>query len=152
MAQAGVVRTHPEPYKAVYALETAKEFIKNAEEDMLRNDYNSAYGNSLHAMRMASSAVMFLDGYIAQTLDSATYYLKEKYVQLPADEWRQIELDDPTKRGLADRFAEALGRKKYDERQASARAVAVAREFVISVEKMVLMGSLAINEPYYRFE
>ena len=149
----GVVKVNPEPYKAMQAIETAKELLGHAEEILEEGDYETAYGNALNSMRMASSALMFMDGQIAQTLEMATEYIRSKYSRIPVDDWRAAEDKDPLKKGFVQWLLETLGiRKKEDYKAVTAKVVSAAKVFVLSVEQEVQGGKQPGFETFYRYE
>ncbi len=148
----GVIKVNPEPYKAMHAIETAKELLNSAEELLETGDYESAYGNALNAMRMASSALMFLDGQIAQTLETAVEYIKNTHSKIPVDEWRDAEYQDPLKKGILNRLFEIFGIRKSDDRARATKVVGVARVFILSIDEEIKGGKQPGFEVYHRYE
>lgn len=133
----GIVKTKPEPYRALESLEISRELLKNAERYFEEGRYLDAYNEALGAIRMSTAALMFIDGRIAPTLESATEYVREFYPQLNAEEWRRLELNSPQNRGAFVRIMDALGVKKTDESAEAGNAVTLARYFVAYADKAV---------------
>lgn len=135
--EVGLVKTQPDPYKAIYAIQTAAEMLKNADDAAAGNDLDSAYEYALNAMRLSSSALLFLDGYVAQTLGAATRYMRERYKQVPTDEWRIAEERDPRRRGVLEGLLEAVGMRKRDDKIDTMKTIAVAKVFVASALALI---------------
>lgn len=148
----GVIKVNPEPYKAMHAIETAKELLEAAEEKLDNGEYQDAYGNALDSMRMASSALMFMDGEIAQTLETAAEYIQKRYEKIPVDGWKDAEYQDPMKKGLWDRILELLGMRRRDDKAMATKVLGVAKIFISSVEEIIVGGKKPGFEMYYRYE
>jgi len=148
----GVIKVNPEPYKAMHAIETAKELLEAADEKLDKGEYEDAYANALNSMRMASSALMFMDGEIAQTLETATEYIQKRYSKVPVEGWKDAEYQDPMKKGLWERLLELFGFRRKDDKALATKVVGIAKIFVSSVEEVVLGGKQPGFETYYRYE
>jgi|GEM_PF-1765081 len=148
----GVIKVNPEPYKAMQAVETAKELLDAAEEKFEEGAYEDSYGNALNAMRMASSALMFMDGEIAQTLETAAEYIKKRYSKVPVDGWKIAEYQDPMKKGLWQRLLELFRVRKKDDKAMAIKVIGIAKTFISSVEEIILGGKKPGFEMYYRYE
>ena len=103
-------------------------------------------------MRLASAAIMFMDGYVAQTLEEASGYIKKEHSEIPADEWKEVEYKAPARKGFLEALLEAVGLRKHDEKSETMRAVAIAKVFVSSAERIVAVGKKPLFERHLRFE
>lgn len=148
----GVIKVNPEPYKAMHAIETAKELLEAAEEKFDNGQYEDAYGNALNSMRMASSALMFMDGEIAQTLETAAEYIQKRYEKVPVDGWKDAEYQDPMKKGPWQRLLELFGLRRKDDKAMATKVLGVAKIFISSVEEIIVGGKKPGFEMYYRYE
>jgi len=138
-----LLKINPEPSKAVYAAGMAKDFIESAKEKMDSGRYDDAMEDIKNAIRIASSAIMYNDGYVANTLDTTCYYLQNHYPEkFPVKEWKIIELGTKTGVRMVDAVMERLGfGKKQDAKKNEAeRALAIAEAFVQSVMVIVTEG------------
>lgn len=76
----------------MFALRMASETLEAANDLYSRKDYNEAFERSRDAIRLVSSALMFRDGYLSDTLEGSTTYLLERYPGMfPVDAWERIE-------------------------------------------------------------
>ncbi|MEM2909265.1 MAG: hypothetical protein QXT05_00270 [Candidatus Bilamarchaeaceae archaeon] len=148
----GVIKTNPEPYKALQAVSVAKELLRCAEEYIAAEKYGEAYSNALNAMRFASSALMFFDGCIIQSLEDAVAYIKRNYPTLPVEEWKKAEYRDPSKKGLVESLSELFNPAKKDEKKETAETVSIAKVFVVSVESAIAYGRAVMLERTEKIE
>jgi len=82
----------PDTERAVHALSLAGEMLQSAESKSSESSYEEAIVLARDSMRLASSAVLFLDGKVASDLDTSCRYLSGKYGDvLNVDEWREVE-------------------------------------------------------------
>ncbi len=137
-----LLKINPEPSKALYAVEMAEEFLKNAKTKIGEGKKDEALDDVKNAIRMASSALLYYDGYVANSLDTTCYYLQNHYPKrFPTDEWRVIEVGTKTGVRVFDSILEKLGLKKKEPKiDEVGRAVAIATVFVQSVKSIVMMG------------
>ena len=117
---------------AVLALDLASSLLDIARERFLRGDYHGSLEQSRDAIRVASSAMLFKDGYISASFESTlNYFLKNYPGAFPLDEWRGLETAY-TQYGLFSMIMKALRKeKKAGEDEASA-AIAAASAFINS--------------------
>lgn len=81
-----------EPDRAIYALSIAAELLQSAQDNASDSSFEEAIIQSRDSIRMASSAILFKDGFVATDLESSCTYLKKKYSKaIPVDEWRHVE-------------------------------------------------------------
>lgn len=138
MSTAGaIIKTKPEPYKAVESLNISKMLLESAENNLKERRYLSAYEDALGAIRMSAAALMFLDGRIALTLEKATEYIREFYPKLDVDGWKKAEYNHPQKKGALARIAEIIGVKKINEEEEANGVLNLAKNFVDYSEKVV---------------
>jgi hypothetical protein len=113
--------------RAVYALSVAADLLASAESNNAESNFEESIALSRDSMRMASSAVIFLDGKVASDLESSCSYLKGKYDGIiPIDEWREVEAI--ARDSIPDRLGQLLGGKRQLEK-ASSRALESAARF-----------------------
>jgi hypothetical protein len=129
-----IVRAEPDRASAAFALATASELLVLANERLGRGDFRGSFEESRNAIRMASSAILFRDGYIADSLDSTLIYLLKHYPGiLPLDDWQRLEqmpaYDSP---GLYNMLLAAMGKLKKTGEQEAKEAVMVAGAFIES--------------------
>ena len=137
-----LLRINPEPSKAIYAVEMAEEFLKTAKMKIGEGKKDAALDDVKNAIRMASSALLYYDGYVANSLDTTCYYLQNHYPKkFPTEEWRVIEVGTKTGVRIVDAIFEKFGLKKEEPKvDEVGRAIAIATVFVQSVRSIVLMG------------
>ncbi|NYZ77121.1 hypothetical protein H0O02_02280 [Candidatus Micrarchaeota archaeon] len=140
----GTIRITPEPSQAVFALEAALNLLEAAKSEIGEKRYEDAYGDSKNAIMMAAAAIMYNDGYVANTPEGAYGFMEKKYgrAQL-VREWKSVDMDSPENRGAIARIAEALGlgRKKEMEAELGARkALSLAEVFIESARTIVMSG------------
>jgi len=133
----GIIKTKPEPYKAVESLNISKMLLESAENNLKEKRYLSAYEDALGAIRMSAAALMFLDGRIAPTLEKATEYLREFYPKLDAEGWKKAEFNHPQKKGALMRMMEIIGVKKINEEEETNEVLNLAKNFVDYSERLV---------------
>jgi hypothetical protein len=128
------VRTQPDMASALFALELASGMLDSARERFARQDYNGAFEESRNAVRMASSAILFRDGYVSDNLESTVSYLLQRYPgAFPVEGWQGLEdipLEDTP--GLFNMVLSAVGRLKKAGEQEASEALALAAAFVES--------------------
>jgi len=115
---------------AVLALDLASSLLDVARERFLQGDYHGSLEQSRDAIRVASSAILFKDGYVSASFESTlNYFLKNYPGAFPLDEWRELETAY-TEYGLFSMIMKALKKeKKAGEDEANA-AIAAASAFI----------------------
>ena len=134
---AEVVIVKPDAVQAMAALNAAAELLTSANERLNTDDFGNSFEDSRGSIRVAVSALMFRDGVIAQTLESAVAYLTEKYPDsFPLEKWEEIEKtvtgEGP---GLMNAIIGIMGKKTRKEEAEDAMKVAI--EFLDTVKTMV---------------
>jgi uncharacterized protein (UPF0332 family) len=137
-----LVKINPDPSRAISAVMVAEELLESAKEKFRERKRDEALEDVKNAIRMASSAMLYYDGYVARTLDTTCYYLQNHYPEkFPTNEWRIIEVGTKTGVRIIDTVLDKLGLKKKEESRVDevGRAIAIATVFVQSV-KLIIMG------------
>ncbi len=120
-----IVKKTPDRLSAIYALSSASMLLDEARYNYDRGDFMGAVTSSRDAMRMASSALLFNDGYIAPTFEATLVYLSRKYPgRLPLDGWKAAE--SPS---FAGRLTIIMGGKRFLQQEAE-KALESAGTFV----------------------
>ena len=126
-----------EPERAVYALSVAVEMLQSAEENATKSSFEDSLMQSRDSMRIASSAILFRDGFIAPDLESSCSYLKKKYGDaLPLDEWKEVERIARTT--LLDRITGFLGIGKGRVESNAKKALDSAFRFINASNALIL--------------
>lgn len=118
-----------EPERAIYAISIAHDLLLSAQENASKSSFEEAIIESRDSMRIASSAILFRDGYIANDLESSCAYLKKKYGEvMPVDEWRLVE--GMVRSGPIDQLVSKLGFGKTNREDQAKKAINAADRFV----------------------
>ncbi|MBU0591812.1 hypothetical protein KKF81_00270 [Candidatus Micrarchaeota archaeon] len=126
-----IVRMVPDMPSAVEAISSASEALNFAKEKFNQQNYGESIHESKSAIRLASAAVLFRDGYIASTLNATIRYLEEHYPdKFPNEDWKKLELiPDGEGPGLMNIIIRML--KNSDNRKRDAEhAISVAEKFL----------------------
>jgi len=152
----GVVKIDPEPLKAILAVETAQNLLEVAKDEINERKYDDSYEDAKNAIRMASAAIMYADGYVAKTMEGAyEYFEKKRGDKELVKEWRDVEIKSPENRGFVDRLLEALRfkKKKESEEDTKARkALTLAENFVKSADIIIKSGAAPAWERTWKRE
>lgn len=152
----GTVRITPEPSKAVFAIETALRLYETAKTDMENRRYDDAYAGSKNAIRMASAAIMYNDGYVANTMEGAYEYIEKNYGdKMVVGEWKDVEIKAPENKGIIETILEIIGirrRKEGEEAERAEKALSVAKTFIESARVLLSAGSVVAWETTVRGE
>ena len=88
-------------------------------------------------MRIASSAILFRDGFIAPDLESSCSYLKKKYGgSFPLNEWKEVEAISNT--SPLDRLVEVFGLGKDRLEKNAKKALDAANKFLKISSELVI--------------
>ena len=146
----GIIKINPEPSRAIFAVETAAHLIEAAKTELENRRYEEAYEDAKNAIRMASAAMMYNDGYVANNIEGAYEYMDKKYGEkVMVKEWKTVEVRSPENRGIIDRLLEMLRlkKRKEDEMEIDARkALHVAEVFVESGKALLSAGAVPVWE------
>jgi hypothetical protein len=132
----GLQRVEPEAGRAIYALSVAAELYESAEQKVAESSFEDSIGLSRDCMRLASSALLFQDGYIATDLDSSCGYLKKRYGgALPVTEW--VAVEGMASERPADRILGIFGRGKGIPEQNAKKALESAKRFLDAASEII---------------
>jgi len=136
-----VAKRTADPASAIFALKMASETLDVANEMYSRNDYNESFERSRDAIRLVSSALMFRDGYVSDTLEGSIAYLLERYPGMfPVEAWERIEsFQSDHGTGILAFILRILGKVNKAGAQEAKDALRAASSFVDSARaEMVL--------------
>jgi hypothetical protein len=138
-ATSEITRKNPDTTGARFAANAALDILAMARERLNNRDYQGAFRESKDAIRMASSALLLRDGYVASTFEATIRYIEERHSgQLPIEEWQYLENmltgEGPGLLNLIVRFA---GKNKKTGKQEASQAMAIAERFVASVMAII---------------
>jgi len=104
----GLERVESESSRAFYAIITAAGILLEAKQKADESKFDEALALSRDSMRMASSAVLFRDGFVAADLGSSLAYLAKNYGdRIPVAEWKAVE--SLSKSSVVDRIGAIFG-------------------------------------------
>ncbi len=130
----GIIRAAPNPAGAAIATDIASALLSSARQKLLSGDFIGSMADSRDAMRMASSALLLHDGFIADTMDSATAYLSARYPgRFPISEWQRTEtMASGHEYGLYHMILRYLGRTRKTGEKEAESSLSAAERFVRS--------------------
>jgi hypothetical protein len=131
---AGAASIAPDLQSAINALGLASGMLILAEDCFAKEDYPAAFEHSRNAIRMASSALLFRDGIMSDSLEATAAHLLKRYPGVfPIDGWEQLEAiplaDSP---GLYNMLLSLMGKLKKTGEQEAREAILVAGSFIMS--------------------
>ncbi|MFN7991242.1 MAG: hypothetical protein U0R44_03730 [Candidatus Micrarchaeia archaeon] len=130
------VRVAPDLASAIYALDLASDTLRDAKEKFTSHDLQGALDGSRDAIRIASSALMFRDGYVTADFDRTVRFLRSKYDdQLPLRAWERVEMAYLGEGGLYNMLLVALGKERKSDDDLVSEALSVAETFIIKARK-----------------
>lgn len=134
-----MVRKSPDMARAMFAMDAALEIFDAAREKFNYGRYGEAFQESKGAIRMASSALLLRDGYVASTFEATAKYIADKYDDLlPVDEWWHIESmpngDGP---GILNLIIRLAGKNKETGEGKAGRALEIAERFLELVRALI---------------
>ena len=119
----------PEPERAIYALSVAAALLEEAKIQSEETASVETIIKARDSMRIACSAILFKDGYIAPDFDSSFSYLRSKYGEkVPLNEWKDIE--QMAKASPLDRITNLLGLAKDQGHKNAKKALESAGRFL----------------------
>lgn len=132
-----LVRRTPDMQTALQAIQAASDLIDTASVSLEQGDHLAAFNSSRDAMRIAASALLFKDGYVVESLDATTEYLRKRYPDsFRFREWHWVETTvtghGP---GLLNMLIKATG-NETGEREAK-RALDIAISFIEKAKELV---------------
>lgn len=139
MSGEGLVASQPDSVGAMLALLAASDMLESAGLRLGNGDYEAALIDARDSMRLASSAVLLQDGYVATTLEATVSYLEWRYAGLlPLGPWLQMETAFPGRSaGLMSRLASLLGKNKKPDKDNTGQVLATAGSFISSVRAIL---------------
>ncbi len=130
------IRVAPDLSSAIYAIGLASENLRHARERLSGHDLQGALEGSRNAIRLASSALMFRDGYVTGDFDRTVRFLRSKYDdQLPLRDWERLEMAYLGEGGIYKILLRAVGKSVKSDAELVNEALAVAETFIIKVRK-----------------
>ena len=137
-----IARKNPDIPSAMFAIDAASAILNAAREKFSHKNYKEAFQESKDAIRMASSALLIRDGYVASTFEATIMYIADRYQdRLPVDEWQHLESvltgDGP---GLLNLILRLTGKNKKTGEEEASQALTIAERFLVSVKAMVVLG------------
>jgi len=129
----------PDPAGATAALATASDLLESARDCYARGDYATAFTDARDCMRMASSAILMRDGYVATTLEASVAYLESRYAgKVPVDSWERMETAFPGETiGVMNALMSALGKSRKPDRENTGEALGAAERFLASARTII---------------
>jgi HEPN domain-containing protein len=127
-----MTRKEPDMASAVFAIQSASELLNSARMKLSHKSYQDAFRDSKSAIQMASSALLFRDGYIASTLEASVLYLTERYPgRLPVEEWHRLEnILSGEGPGLLNLILRLTGKGRQTSEKEASHAVGIAQKFL----------------------
>ena len=87
-----LVRILPNRIKAIEAVNLASELLEQARIYFEEGNYEECMNRSRDAVRVASSALLFGDGFVASTFEDTLEYIKTRYpAKFPINDWMRLE-------------------------------------------------------------
>jgi len=131
-------RRNPDLASAYVAMDVATEMLNSAIDKYHHKTYGEAFIESRNSVRIAASALLLKDGFIASTFDATIRYLEPRYSNvLPLDSWSEIESIKAEGEGIIYLFLKLIGKIKKPNRQQAKKAIITAEQFLNSLRMMV---------------
>jgi len=140
-AVAELARKQPDTVGAMLAIDAASGILASAKERLAHDDFEEAFLEAKHAMRMASSALLIKDGFLATSLDATVHYISDKYPDMvPVEQWREMESritgEGP---GLLNLVIRLSGKTRKAGEADARSAVLLAGRFIACVNRIMEM-------------
>lgn len=141
-----LIQIEPNRENALFALTMSADLLISAKQKFENKEYLNTIDDAKNCIRVAVSALLYNDGYVAASIDSSVYYLEKNYSGLfPLNDWKIIEAIKPDEiGGLFEILIKKLGREKEDKAktfgddQSNAKvAISSAEKFVTSVRYLL---------------
>lgn len=134
-----LVPKHPDYGSAIVAISAASDLLALAREKLAREDAEGAMEGSRDAIRLASSAILFRDGYVSGSLEDTADYIAKKYPGLfPIEGWERIEIASSPRVTLYKMFLSAMGKIKKPGRESAEEAIITAETFIESARSELM--------------
>ena len=131
--------TKPDIYSAMFALNTGFDLLKSARDKFDLRSYIEAFDLARDSIRMASSAVLFKDGYISDNFEDTKAYMIRNYPgSYPMTDWQKIEVESiQEKGGMLGILLEAFEKIQKGEEKKAKHALVSAERFLDSARNHV---------------
>jgi hypothetical protein len=127
----------PEPERAIYALTIAAQLLEEAKDQAEESVFEQTIIKARDSMRIACSAILFKDGFIAPDLDSSCNYLRKKYGErIPINEWKHVE--QIAKGNPIEKISSFLGFGKNTQQENAKKALEVAGKFLDASNSLIV--------------
>jgi HEPN domain-containing protein len=121
----------PDAASAAHAFDLAADMLSLAKELFSEGDLQAALQHSRDSMRLASSAILFRDGYVTDDFDKTVRYLSRRYDSIfPLRDWERVEMTYLGTGGLYNMILKAMGKQRKSDREMVAEALSIAERFV----------------------
>ena len=135
MDEGGYVNTlvpkHPDYASAMVALTAASDLLALARDKLAHDDIEGAIESSRDAIRLASSAILYRDGYVSGSLEDTEDYISKKYPGVfPVGDWDRIEITASPRVTLYKMVLSAMGKIRPPDRSVAEEAVVIADTFI----------------------
>ena len=126
-----------EPERAIYALSLAADLLRIAQEKLAESVFEETLAFSRDSMRVAGSAVLFLDGVVASDLDSSCAHIRQRYGDsIPIEGWRRVE--SLAKSNIVDAIGDVFGNRKSRVEKNAKEALDAAEKFFYATSTVVI--------------
>jgi hypothetical protein len=113
------------------AMALAGDLLSAAKERYSSGDLQSALEGSRDAIRVASSAILFRDGYITDDFDKTVRYLSRRYDGLfPLRDWERVEMTYLGEGGVYNMLLRMMGMRRRSDSEMVRAALDVAERFI----------------------
>lgn len=133
------VQVLPDLAGAILATHIASEMLVSAREKYGSRTYEDSVSDSRDAIRIAASAVLLKDGYVASTFEATYDYLLRHYKdRLSLTPWHSMEKSSwGDGHGIIYRILKVIGIIREVDKKQAKEAIATAEKFLHSVSQMV---------------
>ncbi len=137
-----IMRKEPNTMGATFAIGAALDMLNSARERFEHREYKQSFAESKDAIRMAASALLLRDGYVASTMEATVNYLSEKYPdKLPVEEWQDMEnFLTGNGHGLLNLLLKLLGKQRETSEEEARAVLAIAEKFLLAIGRIVELG------------
>lgn len=123
----------PSKDKAMQSLKKAREWLKEAENSLKADAFNSSILASYMVMFHAARTILFLDGFREKSHACVARYLEEKYVKTGKLDNKWVELLDHSREI---RHNDQYDLSFFSTKEEAKRALESGREFLSSMEDL----------------
>jgi hypothetical protein len=113
------------------AFSLAAEMLEIARERFSEGDLQAALDGSRDCIRLASSAILFRDGYVTDDFGKTVQYLSRRYDSIfPLREWERVEMTYLGSGGMYKMILKMMGKTIRSDQELVDEALTVAQRFV----------------------